>query len=88
MLQFLLLMLALGSLSPAAASRDFAGPDPRPGPTPVSDKDVLAWPAPQCADARQEQRAMEQRMKGLTEECVIRPRKRDNGALDQSRPHP
>ena len=84
-MQFLLLMLALG-LSPAG--RNFAGPDPRPGPTPVSDKVALAWQIPQCTDRSQEQRAMEERMKGLTEECTIRPKKRDSGGLDQSQPHP
>lgn len=86
-MQLLLLMLVLGS-SPGAGSHDITGPDPRPGPTPVSDKDVLAWSAPQCADRQQEQRAMEERMKGLSEECVTKPKKRDTSGLDQSHPHP
>jgi hypothetical protein len=84
MLQFVLLMLA-----PAAAQNAIlTGPDPRPGPTPVTDKDVLAWSVPKCTDWRQEQRVMEERMKGMTEECVIRPKQRDRGGLDQSHPRP
>ena len=77
MLHYLLLILAFAQ--PAAASRAvLTGPDPRPGPTPVTDKDVLAWSSmPVCADRRQEQRAMEQRMKGLPEECIVKPKKRD-----------
>jgi hypothetical protein len=89
MLQVLLLVLALNG---APGSRDFNGPDPLPGPRPVTDKDVLAWSSgpPQCADWRQEQHAMDQRMKGLTEDCVIPPRKphRQRDKLDQSQPHP
>jgi hypothetical protein len=83
----LFLMLALAQ--PAAASRGITGPDPAPGPRPVTDKDVLAWsPGQQCADRVQEQRAMEERMKGLPEDCVIKPKRRDSNGVDQNQPHP
>ncbi|HEY7006073.1 MAG TPA: hypothetical protein VH392_06265 [Sphingomicrobium sp.] len=91
MLQILLLALALNG-APAASSRTFAGPDPLPGPRPVTDKDVLAWSksSGQCVDRRQEQRAMEERMKGLPEECVIKPKNREPepATLDQGQPRP
>jgi hypothetical protein len=87
MMQFLLLALALAQ--PAAASRGASLPDPPPGPRPVTDKDVLAWsPGQQCTDRTQEQRAMEERMKGLPEDCIIPPKKRNQDGLDQSQPHP
>ena len=85
MLQFLLLVAGLAQ--PAVASRDFSGPDPLQGPMAISDKDTLGMPAPQCADRRQEQRAMEQRIKGGTPECVVKPRKRQREELDQGQPH-
>jgi hypothetical protein len=76
MLQYMLIMLAFApSALPRAA---LTGPDPRPGPTPVTGKDVLAWSSmPVCADRRAEQRATEQRMKGLPEECMVKPKKRE-----------
>ena len=76
MLQYMLIILAF---APSALPRAvLTGPDPRPGPTPVTDKDVLAWSSmPVCADRRAEQRAIEQRMKGLPEECMVKPRKRE-----------
>ena len=95
MLQFIFLMLVLAQ--PAAGSRAArTGPDPLPGPRPVTDKDVLGWSSavPQCGDHGQEQRVMEERMKGLPEECVVVARKRERSAdrqaakLDQSQPHP
>ncbi|HEY4069938.1 MAG TPA: hypothetical protein VGM04_00080 [Sphingomicrobium sp.] len=91
MLQVLLLILALSG-APAAASRNFTAPDPPPGPRPVTDKDVLAWSKSSgyCVDHRQEQRAVEERMKGLPEECVIEAKKqdRDGENLDQGHPRP
>ena len=86
MLQVLLLMLAFGQ--PDVASRDFSGLDRVQGPMAVTDKDVLGMPAPQCANAREERRAMEQRIKGWTPECVIKPKKRSRDGLDRSQPHP
>lgn len=76
MVQFLLLMLAF---APSALPRAIVtGTDPLPGPTPVTDKDVLAWSRTSlCADRRAEQRAIEQRMKGLPEECIVRAKKRE-----------
>jgi hypothetical protein len=86
MLQFLLLMLAFAQ--PATPSREISGPDPIQGPTPVTDKDVGGMAAPQCANRDQEQRAMEDRIKGWTPECIVKPRKRERAALDQKQPHP
>jgi hypothetical protein len=76
MLQYVLIVLAF---APSALPRSVVtGPDPRPGPTPVTDKDVLAWSSmPVCADRRAEQRAIEQRMKGLPEECMVKPKRRE-----------
>lgn len=77
MLQFLLLVLAFAPSAPSRAV--MTRPDPPPGPTPVTDKDVLAWSSmPVCADRRAEQRAMEQRMKGLPEECLVKAKKREH----------
>ena len=86
MLQFLLLTLAFAQ--PDVASRDFSGLDPIQGPMPIADKDVLGMPAPMCATPREERRAQEQRIKGWTPECIVKPRKRDRGRLDQEQPHP
>jgi hypothetical protein len=86
MLQFLLLVLAFDPT--VARQAVLTGPDPRPGPTPVTDKSVLAWQAGQCANWREEQRAMEQRIKGLAQDCTIKPKPRDAGRLDRSKPHP
>ena len=85
-MQFLLLMLALGQ--PDVATRDFSGVDRVQGPMAISDKDVLGMPAPQCANAREERRAQEQRIKGWTPECIVKPRKRDHDRLDQEQPRP
>ena len=85
MLQFLLLV-ALAQ--PAVLSRDFSGLDPGQGPMAISDKDALGMPAPQCADRKQERRAMEQRIKGWTPECVVKPKRRDRDRLDQDKPRP
>lgn len=86
MMQFLLLVLALAQ--PDVATRDFSGLDPIQGPMAISDKDTLGMSAPQCANAKEERRAMEQRIKGWTPECVVKPKRRDRDRLDQDKPRP
>jgi hypothetical protein len=86
MLQFLLLMLAFAQ--PAAPGREINGLDPLQGPMPVTDKDTSEMAPQQCTTAEQEQRAMEERIKGWTPECIIKPRKRDRTVLDQKQPRP
>lgn len=87
MLQVFLLALALSGAAPGQRGL-LTGPDPIQGPMAVSGKDVLGMPAPQCTNRREEQRAMEARMRGLTPECIVRPRKRNGNGLDQNQPRP
>jgi hypothetical protein len=86
MLQFLLLMLAFAQ-APTLV-RETNRLDPVQGPMPVTDKDVLEMAPQQCTTAEQERQAMEERIKGWTPECIIKPRKRDRAVLDQKQPRP
>ena len=87
MVQVFLLVLALSGAAPGERGL-VTGPDPIQGPMAVSGKDTFSMPAPQCANAREEQRAMEARMKGFAPECIVKPRKRNADALDQNQPRP
>lgn len=86
MLHVLLLALAF---SGAPEQRGLVnGPDPIQGPMAVTDKDLLKMSVPRCANAREEQRAMEAQMRHMTPECLVIPRKRNGDGLDRSHPRP
>jgi hypothetical protein len=87
MLQLFLLALALNGAAPGERGV-VNGPDPIQGPMAVTDKDLLKMSVPRCANPREEQRAMEARIKGGTPECLVIPRPRTRERLDQNQPHP
>ena len=87
MLQLFLLALALNGAAPQERGL-VTGPDPIQGPMPVTDKDLGKMSVPRCANSREEQRAMEARMKHMTPDCLVIPRKRNGDGLDRSHPRP
>ena len=86
MLHLFLLALALNGAEPSGGRFQTMTVDPPQGPMAVTDKDLVKMSVPRCADRRQEQRAMEQSIKGWTPECLVIPRKRTRETLDQNQP--
>ena len=70
-LLFLLLSAAAPTAAPAATTAPIIFLDPRPGPMPVTDKDLRPGRVPDCNDREYQQYAAEQRIKGWpTPECM------------------
>lgn len=69
-LLFALMMAAPPSNSSIGENRVILR-DPQQGAMPVSDKFLIPSRVPDCTDARQAQRAAEERIKGFEPECML-----------------